>query len=368
MPLVLRVAIACSWLNQYGGAERVLEVLHDMYPQAPVYTSIYWPRAFPPSWSDWDIRPSQLDRLPLIRQHHQWYLPLYPHAFEQLALSDYDLVLSVSSGFAHGIVTPASTLHICYCLTPARFLWDYHGYVRREDLNGIALRVLPPVIRHLRMWDRLAADRVDYFVAISHAVQRRIVKFYRRQATVIYPPVDVKRFSRSFERGEHFLVMSRLVPYKNIDLAVKAFNRLGLPLWIIGDGRDRGALESMAASNVRFLGRVDDAEAQLCLSACRAFILPGEEDFGIAPLEAQAAGRPVVALAAGGALETIVDGETGVFFHEPTADSLAEAVLRAEGLSFEPTRIRQHAQQFDQGVFRAKFADYVRETFAEFCA
>ena len=339
-----------------------------MYPEAPVFTSIYWPRAFPPEWEGWDIRPSVLDRLPLIHRHHQWFLPLYPHAFEQLELEGYDLVLSVSSGFAHGIVTSAKTLHICYCLTPARFLWDFHAYVRREDLGSLARLALPPLIRSLRMWDRLAADRVDHFVAISRTVQQRIAKFYRRQADVIYPPVDVQRFTGTGAPGEHFLIVSRLAPYKNLDLAVRAFNQLGLPLWIVGDGRDRQNLERMAASNVRFLGRVADEEAARCLSSCRALILPGEEDFGIAPLEAQAAGRPVIAFAGGGALETVAQGTTGIFFHEPTPESLVGAVQRFERASFEPTRIREHAQQFDRSAFQTRFGSYVREKCAEFGA
>jgi len=366
--LALRVAIVCSWLNQYGGAERVLEALHSMYPGAPVYTSVFRPAALPPSWTDWDVRPSALDRLPLIHQHHQWFLPAYPYAFEHLDFSGYDVVVSVSSGFAHGVVTGPKTLHVCYCLTPARFLWDYHAYVKRENLGRVARWVVPLLVRNLRIWDRLAADRVDHFVAISETVQRRIAKFYRREAQVIYPPVDVGRFSLAATCGEHFLIISRLVPYKRIDLAVQAFNRLGLPLWVVGDGRDRDALDRMAEPNVRFLGRLDDAEAGRYLSSCRALVFPGEEDFGIAPLEAQAAGRPVIALAAGGALETIVDGTTGVFFDEPTPESLAEAVLRLESLEFDPVQIREHAQRFDRSVFEQAFARFVRRRHAEFCA
>jgi glycosyltransferase involved in cell wall biosynthesis len=339
-----------------------------MYPEAPIFTSIFWPEALPPSCQNWDVRTSYLNHLPLIHRHHQWFLPFYPSAFEQFDFADYDLVLSVTSGFAHGIITHAKTLHICYCLTPARFLWDYHTYVEREGLNRVVRWLVPYFVRNLRLWDRLAADRVDHFVAISRTVQQRIAKFYRREAEIIYPPVEVQRFSLPQERGDYFLIISRLVPYKRIDLAVQAFSQLGLPLWIIGDGRDRHALEGMAASNVRFLGRVADEELGRYLGGCRAFVFPGEEDFGIAPLEAQAAGRPVIAYAAGGALETVIEGTTGLFFREPTPAALAGAVARFAGLNFDSAVIRQHAQQYDHAAFRQRFADFVRERYVEFRA
>ncbi len=342
--------------------------MHDLYPEAPIYTSIFWPEALPPSCQDWDVRVSSLDRLRLIRKHHQWFLPLYPYAFEQFDLSDYDVVISVTSGFAHGVITGPDALHICYCLTPARFLWDYHHYVEREDIGRLARLAVPLFVHQLRIWDRLAADRVDHFVAISRVVHQRIAKFYRRDAEVIHPPVEVERFSLSKERGDYFLIASRLVPYKRIDLAVRAFSQLGLPLWIVGDGRDRPALESMAASNVRFLGRVGDEELAGYLSGCRAFIFPGEEDFGIAPLEAQAAGRPVIAYAAGGALETVVEGVSGLFFDEPTAESLAAAVVHLDSVNFDPVLIREHAQKYDRAVFQRTFAEFVRRKCAEFCA
>ncbi|MGC8786026.1 MAG: glycosyltransferase [Anaerolineae bacterium] len=361
----MKIAIVCSWLNQYGGAERVLEAVHALYPEAPIYTSIFWPEALPPAYRDWDIRPSFLNRFPLIHRHHQWYLPFYPYAFEGFDFSDYDLVLSITSAFAHGIITSPKTLHICYCLNPARFLWDYHNYVAREGLGRLVRLVLPLFLYNLRLWDRLAADRVDHFLAISHTVQQRISKYYGRDAEIIYPPVDATRFSASTEHDDYFLVISRLVPYKRIDLAVKAFNRLRLPLYIIGDGRDRRALEAMAAPNVRFLGRVNDEALARYLSRCRAFIFPGEEDFGIAPLEAQAAGRPVIAYAGGGALETVVEGKTGLFFHEPTPESLMEAVQRFDDVSFDPAAIREHALHFDRAVFQQKFADFVRTKYME---
>jgi glycosyltransferase involved in cell wall biosynthesis len=337
-----------------------------MYPEAPVYTSIFWAQALPSAYCDWDIRPSLLNRLPLIHRHHQWFLLLYPYAFEAFDLSDYDLVLSVTSAFAHGITTGPKTLHICYCLTPARFLWDYQTYVAREGLSRLVRLVLPLFLSNLRLWDRAAADRVDHFVAISQAVRQRIAKFYHRDAEVIYPPMNAGRFQLSSEHGDYFLIISRLVPYKRIDLAVQAFNKLGLPLWIIGDGRDRRALEAMAAPNVHFLGRLGDEEAGRYLAGCRAFIFPGEEDFGITPLEAHAAGRPVIAYAAGGALETVVEEKTGLFFHEKTPESLAETVLRFDDAHFDPATIRQHSLRFDRAAFEKQFAGLIRAKCSEY--
>lgn len=344
----------------------MLEVMHAMYPEAPIYTSMFWPQAFPPAYQGWEVRPSFLNRLPLIHRHHQWFLLLYPFAFEQFDFSEYDLVLSVTSAFAHGIITSPKTLHICYCLTPARFLWDYHSYVAREGFGRLVRLAVPLFLYNLRLWDRLAADRVDHFVAISKVVQQRILKFYHREAEVIFPPVDVDRFSLSQEQGDYFLIISRLVPYKRIDLAVEAFSQLGLPLLIIGDGRARRALEAMAAPNVRFLGRVSDEEVGQYLTNCRAFIFPGEEDFGITPLEAQAAGRPVIAYAGGGALETLIEGTTGLFFHQPTAESLAEAVVHFDDVRFDPVTIRKQVLRFDRAAFRHGFADFVRAKYDEF--
>jgi glycosyltransferase involved in cell wall biosynthesis len=349
----LNLAIVCSWLNQYGGAERVLEVIHEMYPQAPVYTSIYWPEALPEAYREWDIRPSLLNRLPFIKRSHQLFLPLYPLGFESLDLRDYDVVLSVTSAFGHGVITTENTRHVCYCLTPARFLWNYHAYIEREGVGTLGRLGLLPFLKSLRQWDRLAADRVDQFVAISRTVRKRIEKHYRRDSQIIYPPVCVDSSTPLQEPGDYFLIVSRLVPYKRIDLAVRAFNVLGLPLRIIGEGRDRRALEDMAEDNVSFVGYVsDDDEVRRQMARCRALIFPGEEDFGITPLEALSVGRPVIAYGAGGALDTIEEGETGLFFRRPTAEALAEAVRRLSQYDFDPKHLRQQVKQY--GVARFK--------------
>ena len=351
----MKVAIVFSWLNQYGGAERVLEVVHDMYPDAPIYTSIYRPEALPAHYRDWDIRPSFLNRIPLAHRRHQFFLPLYPLAFESFDLEGYDVVLSLTSAFGHGVISSEKTAHVSYCLTPARFLWNYHAYIRREGVGRMAQASLQPFLKSLRQWDRLAADRVDRFVAISKTVQRRIEKVYRRDAEIIFPPVEIHSDVPIQEPEDYFLIVSRLIPYKRIDLAVQAFDRLGLPLCIVGQGRDEAMLKEMAHHNITFTGFVDsDREVRELMARCRAFIFPGEEDFGLTPVEAMSVGRPVIAYAAGGALDTVIEGRTGTFFHEPTAEALMEAVRRSEETTFDPAVLQAHAHKFGVARFQTE--------------
>jgi glycosyltransferase involved in cell wall biosynthesis len=364
----MKIALVHDYLNQYGGAERVLEELHDLYPDAPIYTSMYAPDIMPASYRKMDVRTSFMQRLPGVTRHHQQYLPFYPLAFESFSLDQYDVVLSNSSAFCKGIVTGPQTLHICYCLTPMRWVWDYRGYVERESLGKLARLGLPPVISALRAWDVATSNGVDEFIAISRTVAARIRKYYRRDSVVIYPPVRTELFESVGPPGDYYLVVSRLIPYKRIDLAVDAFNTLGLPLKIVGDGRDRAALQARARPNVQFLGRVAEDELGELFRGCRAFLFPGEEDFGIAPVEAQAAGRPVVAFAGGGALDTVVDGVSGVLFSERSAESLAAAVRRLEGLTLDPLAIQANAQRFDRSVFRAELDRCVRDAYARHCA
>jgi glycosyltransferase involved in cell wall biosynthesis len=350
----MKIALVASWLNQYGGAERVLEAAHDLYPDAPVFTSTYWHAAMPDAYRKWDIRVSFLDRLPVARSHQRLLLPLYPLAFESMNLQGYDAIISITSAFAHGVRTPARARHLSYCLTPARFLWNYPDYVEREQIAPFARALLPIAVRPLRDWDRRASKRVSQFIAISEAVRTRIADNYGRDSTIIHPPVDVDRFQVSDRPGEFFLILSRLVPYKRIDLAIQACNELDVPLVIAGDGRDRARLEAMAKPNVKFLGRVSDQEGKELLARCKAFIFPGEEDFGITPLEANASGKPVVAFAGGGALETLVEGETGEFFREPCAESLAQVLNSFDPEKFNPLLTRAHAEKFSVSVFKQK--------------
>ncbi len=358
----MKVAIVHDWLNQYGGAELVLEALKELFPDAPVYTSIYDPGAMPPFYRQWDIRTSFMDRLPFVKSHHQPFLPLYPLAFESFNLSGYDVVISNKSGFCHGVITRPETVHICYCLTPTRFVWDFHEYIRGEEVGKLARKLLSPFLLFLRQWDRLPADRAGFFVAISREVRERIRKFYRKPSEIIHPPVYTSRFHISPEQDDYYLVVSRLVPYKRIEIAVEAFNLLKRPLLIVGEGRARASLERKAGPTIRFLGRVSGEELARLYARCRALIFPGREDFGIAPLEAQASGRPVIAYAAGGALETVVEGKTGLFFHEQTPEALAEAVLEFErrAADFDPEAIRESAERFDVRHFREKMRLFVR--------
>lgn len=351
----LKLAFVVSWLNQYGGAERVLEAAHALFPDAPVYTSMYDPAVMPREYRTWDIRVSFMNRLPLVHRRHQIFLPLYRYAFESFDLRGYDVILSITSAFAHGVKKPNGARHVCYCLTPARFLWQYEEYVQNEAVNGAARSVLPALVSSLREWDRRAASRVDEFIAISHEVQGRIAASYGRASCLIYPPVDVSAFQIAppSSGGDYFLIISRLIPYKRIDLAVEAFNRTGLPLVIAGDGRDRARLETLARPNVRFLGRVSDAERLELMAHCKAFVFPGAEDFGITPLEANAAGRPVIAYGAGGALDTVVEGLNGTLFHEPTAEALESCMRCFDASAFDPQKIRAHAEKFDTRVFQA---------------
>lgn len=360
----LKIAFVVSWLNQHGGAERVLEAAHALYPDAPVYTSIYDPHSVPDLYHRWDIRVSFLDRFPGVHRRHQLYLLFYPLAFESLDLRGYDAVLSIPSAFAHGVLTRSTTRHICYCLTPARFLWQYREYVENEAIGRTSRIVLPLLISRLRQWDRLAAERVDEYVAISREVQSRIAKFYRRTSTIISPPVEVSKFelAPATEIGDYYLIVSRLVPYKRVDLAIQAFNELGTQLVIAGDGRDRPRLETMARPNIRFVGRVSDDERRKLMSRCRAFVFPGEEDFGIAPVEANASGRPAIAYAGGGALDTVVEGLNGVFFRESNAESLAERVRTFDPTAFDPHKVRAQAERFDVRVFQKKIREFVEGT------
>ncbi len=358
----MKIALVASWLNQYGGAERVLEAAHDLYPDAPVFTSTYWHAAMPDAYRTWDIRVSFLDRLPIARKYQRLLLPLYPMAFESFDLRGYDAIVSITSAFAHGVRTPLDARHHCYCLTPARFLWNYPDYVEREQIAPFARSFLPLVISPMRDWDRRAANRVSQFIAISQTVRTRIAENYGRDSTIVHPPVEVERFQVSRQPGEFFLILSRLVPYKRIDLAIQACNELQVPLVIAGDGRDRPRLEAMAKPNVRFLGRVSDQEAKDLLARCKAFVFPGEEDFGITPLEANACGKPVIAFAGGGALETVIQGKTGEFFREPTARSLAQTICAFDDKKFDPTILRAHAGQFSVQVFKQKLGALVSST------
>jgi len=358
-----RVALVHDWLNQLGGAENVLETLVRMFPAAPVFTSMYAADRMPPPYRAWDIRTTFMQRLPGVTTHHQVYMPLYPLAFSRVDLAGYDLILSNKSGFCHGVPVPPGVMHICYCLTPTRFLWQYDAYRAREQLGLAADAVLKPMVALLRRWDYAAAQRVHHFIAISTEIQERIRRFYRRESVTIFPPADITRFRPNGEPpGDYFLAGGRLIPYKRTDLAVRACSELGLKLLVYGDGRDRAALERMAGPTVTFLGRVSWDDLARLYAEARAFIFPGLEDFGITPVEAQAAGRPVIAFGGGGALDTVIPGRTGEFFTEPTVESLKSVLAAFDPAAYDPSACRASAERFSTERFERELGEFITRT------
>jgi glycosyltransferase involved in cell wall biosynthesis len=361
----VRLALVHDWLNQMGGAENVLEELVDLFPGTPIYTSMYDPAKMPDAYRDWDIRTTFVQRLPGFSDHHQAYLPVYPLAFARTDLSGYDLVLSNKSGFCHGVRTQngaRKAIHVCYCLTPTRFLWLYEQYREREQIGGMVNAGLQPMLALLRRWDWAAAQRVDHFIAISSAVQERIRAIYGRESVVIHPPVDTERYTPdSFVPvGDYYLIVSRLIPYKRIDLAVEAFRHLPQEkLVVVGDGRDRTSLEAAAGPNVTFLGRQSQAKLLELMRGCKAFLFPGLEDFGIAPVEVLSAGRPVVAYAGGGALDTVLPGVTGEHFAEQSVASLLAVLEKFDPTAYDPVACRAQAERFGREVFRGKLLDFL---------
>ncbi|KAA3657194.1 MAG: glycosyltransferase family 4 protein [Chloroflexi bacterium] len=358
----MNIALVHDWLNQLGGAEDVLENFVSLYPNSPIFTSLYWQDRMPDHWQNWDIRTSFIDRMPLAHKKQQLYFPLYPFAFEQFDFSKYDVILSNKSGFCHGVISGPETMHVCYCLTPTRYVWRYFQYAEQEQLGRMTRRILPPFLTLLRQWDRLAADRVDHFIAISEEIRRRIAKVYRRESTIIYPPVETTRFEPSNRVEDYYLFVGRLVPYRRLDLLIEAFNKMKRPLRIAGSGRDKERLQALAGPTVEFLGYVPDEDLPDMIARCRAFMFPGEEDFGIAPIQAMAAGRPVIAYAGGGALETVIPG-TGVLFTEQTVDAIIDAVESFDAARVNNAVIRHHAEQFDTAVFQQKMKSFIEEKF-----
>ena len=355
----MKVAIVHDFFCNLGGSDQVAATLHQLYPQAPVFTLVVSDRSRESELlKGMDLRFSFIHRLPFARRWHEPYLPLFPLAIESIDLSGFDLVLSSSHVCAKGIIPPPEALHLCYCYTPARYVWDlYPVYARR--LNPFLRGYAALVMHRLRLWDVAACSRVDRFIAISDFVAKRIQRYYGRSSTVIYPPVDTGFFTPGEESEDYFLVVSRLTAYKRIELAIEAFNRLKSPLVVVGDGPERRRLQAMAGPNIRFLGAVTRDQVRRSMRGCRALIFPGKEDFGITPVETQATGRPVVAYAGGGALETVVDGVTGVFFEEQTSEALCEAVDSLSKLPFDQETVRNHALQFDREVFCYKMMDFV---------
>ena len=362
----MKVALIHDCIIHIGGAERVLQNLHAVFPEAPIYTLMQDTAVSREMFPNADIRPSFAQRLPGSARYFRAYFPLYPLAVETFDLTGFDVILSSSFAFAKGVLPPAEACHVCYCYSPLRYLWsEYHFHRNTIFRQGWKRVMVDPVLSRLRVWDRVSADRVDHFVAISSATAVRIAKFYRRDSVIIYPPVRVKPIPLLPGHGDYFLAVTRLMAYKRVDVAIDAFNRLGLPLKIAGTGPKERELRALAGENIEFLGTVSDAVLADCYVRCRALIYPGIEDFGIVMLEAQAYGKPVIACRGGGALEIVKPGETGILFEEQTADSLVGAVRDFERRTFEPERIRRHALTFDESEFRIRIKQFVMEKYAE---
>jgi len=356
----MKVALVYDWVNKFGGAERVLEALHEIYPTAPLYTSVYSSNSTP--WSlKFRVKPSFLNKFPLAKNHHELYPLLTPLAFESFDFSGFDLVISITSAHAKGILTLPSTCHICYCLTPTRYLYSgFKDYFR----NKFFLSLSKPFLKYLRFWDKVASCRPDFYISISENVRKRIKKYYLKDSEIVYPPVDIdKFFTKGNKPSDYFLVVSRLVNYKKVDLVIKVFNKLGWPLKIVGDGGQIFKLKFLARKNVEFLGRLTDSELVGYYQNCRAVIFPQEEDFGLVPLEAQACGRPVLAFKGGGALETIIEGKTGTFFYPQTQKALAKALKEFKVEDFDSEICRRNAELFSKDNFKKNFKQAVESKY-----
>lgn len=349
----MKIALVHDYLIQEGGAENVLKVLHEMWPEAPIFTLMYDKERMGKYFSGADVRTSFLQKFPFSLRRYQWYLALMPVAIEGIDTTPYDVVISSSSSFSKGVITSPGTLHICYCYTPTRYLWsDTHSYVENLSYPNFVKRFIPPLLSKLRVWDWQAAQRADACVAISLFIQERIKKYYSRESSVIYPPVAVNNFSITKNIEKYYLTGGRLVPYKRFDIVVRAFAQLGIPLKIFGDGPEMPRLKKMARKNIEFLGRVSDEELPGLYSRASAFIHPQIEDFGLTTVEAMASGRPVIAFGQGGARETVLPGLTGEFFDEQTWEALADTIVRCKLEKFNPETLRQYAMRFEQEIFK----------------
>ncbi len=356
-----RIALVHDWLTGMRGGEKCLEVLCELFPGAPIFTLLAYPEQLSETIRRHEIRTSFLQRMPFSRNGYRNYLPLFPRAIESFDLDEFDLVVSTSHAVAKGVIPAPRALHISYIHTPMRYIWNmFDAYFGENQVGSIKRAFISLVAKHLRQWDVASCSRVDQFVANSHHVRKRIERYWNRRAEVIYPPVDTSRFHVSYERGEYYLVVSALVPYKRVDIAIEACNQMRLPLRIIGEGPEKPRLQALAGPTVRFDGWLTAEEINAGFQRCKAILFPGEEDFGIVPVEAMACGKPVIAFGVGGATETVVEGQTGVFFHEQCAKSLMEAINQLESRTWSPAIIRKHAESFDREVYKKKMLEFIQ--------
>lgn len=364
----MRVALVHDWLTGMRGGEKALERLCEVFPEAELFTLLHVPGAVSPLIEARPIHTAFTQHLPFVRRAYRYYLPVFPSAIERLDLSGFDLVVSCSHCVAKSVVVPAGVPHLCYCLTPMRYAWDqFDAYFGPDRVGSVASALMRPVMARMARWDQATAGRASRYLAISQYVAQRIERYYNRRAAVVYPPVDTDYFTPDVRRpATTFVIVSALVPYKRLDLAIDAAHLAGVELDIIGDGPERPALEARAAAGrgVRLLGRLDDDAVREHYRAATAVLLPGEEDFGIVPVEAQACGRPVVALARGGATETVVHGETGLLVDDESASTWAEALNAVATRAWDSSRIRANAERFGHARFRAEFRHVVDEVLA----
>ncbi|MBI4215327.1 MAG: glycosyltransferase [Parcubacteria group bacterium] len=357
----MNVALVHDHLAQDGGSEKVLKIFQELYPSAPTFVLVHDRKRANPIFLDKDIRTSFIQQIPFGIKKYQWFLPLMPSAVEQYPIGEYDLILSSSSMFAKGILAPPGAVHICYCHTPTRFLWsDAREYVKELKYPLVIKKLLPFLLSRLRVWDRLSADRADYFIANSRTVAKRIERYYGKESYVINPPVETAKFSISNQIGNYFLAGGRLVYYKRFDLIVKAFNMTGIPLKIFGEGPELPSLKKQARPNIAFLGKVSDSKKAELYQRALAFIHPQEEDFGITAVESMSSGRPVIAYAKGGALETLVEGVTGEFFEEQCWEEIADHAVRFNSSRYNPSQIKQHAEKFSVERFKAEILAFIQ--------
>ena len=369
MPLPRRVAIVHEWLSSMRGGEKVVEALCGIFPQAEIFTLFHTSGSVSETIEERPIHTSFLQRFPLVRSHYRYCLPLFPSAVNSLRTDGFDLVISSHHSVAKGIRTGRDTLHLCYCHTPMRYVWDLFDEYFAPGRSGLVTRTGARLFRgYLQRYDIKTSGHPRLFIANSENVRRRIRDIYNKDAVVIYPPVTTGSFEVSRNHADYFLVAGALVPYKRVDLAVHAFNQSGDRLVIAGSGPERGRLGEIAGPNIEFRGHVPDDELRRLYAGCRALVFPGEEDFGIVPVEAMASGKPVLAYARGGALETVLDGETGILFHAQTPAAILDGLGKLLRARFDPALLRKHAEQFDRSVFVRKMTDLIGVQWDEFSA
>lgn len=362
----MKIALVHDYLSQDGGAERVLQAFHEIWPEAPIFVLFYDKKRLP-QFREIDVRQSFIAHMPYGKTRYQWYLPWMPLATERHDLGEFDVVLSSTSAFAKGVITRPDTLHISYCHTPTRYLWtDTHTYISDLKYNRAIKAILPRLIHKLRMWDKSSVDRVDHFIANSRTVRGRIQKYYRRDSEVIYPPVDIDNFFISNDIGDYYVSGGRIVAYKQFDILVQTFNRLGWRLKIFGDGPELAKLKKHAKRNIQFLGRVSDKEKADLLSRAQAFLHPQVEDLGITPIESMASGRPVIAYGEGGVTETVIPQKTGVFFYKQNWETLLDTLVHFDPYNWDSDAIREWAKRFDKKEFKKRIHRGVEDRYEDF--